>query len=84
MRLAELKRRLRVGTRVELINPRSPRQAGVREVSRVQTNAVAFRNADGRESWLDFPTAKHLSGTPTGFIIHDPEDSDFTLEYAWR
>ena len=39
------------------------KDTGVREIGKVQTNAVAFVKADGKLSWLGWPTANRYSGT---------------------
>lgn len=47
----------------------------LREVSRVQSNGVWFKQLDkpgeSRESWLQFPTAKDFVATEDGFEIRE-------------
>ena len=58
--LAQFKRALTLGSLWEATNYLVPDKAhvfGVRPVSIVKTNKVAFRTPDGRDSWHNFATA---------------------------
>lgn len=63
--LAEFKRKLQVGSKWQALNHIDQKDLGIREVSKVQTNAVAFKMPNGRESWLDFPKAKDMQFDPS-------------------
>jgi hypothetical protein len=70
--LAELKRRLTIGAKIRMIRHSwgkdglpAEKFAGVREVIKVQTNAVQFAGG----SWLDWPPAASVRGTDNGFEI---------------
>lgn len=78
--LADLKRRIKVGTKIEKIEhinidngvrvAHPPHPAGVREVVKVQTNAWAIQSAeDNSKSWLDIPKASELSCNGNDFTI---------------
>lgn len=51
---AQLQRDMHLGVKVKTItNNCKPENNGeVREISKVQTNAIAFRRADGKDSWM--------------------------------
>lgn len=51
---AQLKRDLQIGVKVKtLYNYCKPERIGeIRPISQVQTNAIAFKKEDGRDSWL--------------------------------
>jgi hypothetical protein len=51
---AQLKRDLQIGVKVKtLYNYCKPERIGeIRPISQVQTNAIAFKKDDGRDSWL--------------------------------
>lgn len=88
--LAELKRRLAIGTRVALVrvgNSTEGRGIGARTVCHLQSNAVAFyRDDDARtppeKTWLFWPKASEVEGTSEGFLIHVPE-ANYSIEYRW-
>lgn len=91
---ASIKRSFKVGTKFETIYHKEfagrdengnvlykDKNMGVREVSIVQSNAVAFKNeATGRDSWLQYPKASDVK------VIDDRtfqvyEDGDLILTY---
>lgn len=58
---ADVKRKMTLGSRwrcIWLFN--NCEELGVREVGKVQTNAVAFLTPDGQFSWLCWPKAKDV------------------------
>ena len=60
--LADVKRAVTLGTTwtaTSFFNGH-PYKFGLREVTREQSNAVAFRCANGKESWLQWPRAKDV------------------------
>ena len=78
--LADLKRRIRVGTKIEKtehINidngvrvKQPPHPSGVREVVKVQSNAWEIRSPeDESTSWLDIPKASELTLNGNEFTI---------------
>lgn len=78
--LADLKRRIRVGTKIEKtehinidngVRVENPRLllGGVREVVKVQTKAWVIKNQDGENSWLDIPKASELTLNENEFTI---------------
>ena len=77
---AELKRDLKLGTKIKMIKrevngSESGTIAGVREVTKVQSNAVAFKTLlhDGtiNNSWLYFPKASQVDYIDNTFIFND-------------
>ena len=60
--LADVKRAVILGTTWTATNffEGCPNKFEKREVTRAQSNAVAFRCADGKESWLQWPRAKDV------------------------
>lgn len=70
MSLAEIKRKLKIGSKWNTFHVPFNKDMGIREVSRVQTNGVYFKRSDGKESFLDFPSAKLVSLTPNGFKVY--------------
>ena len=79
--MADLKRKLALGTAVKLVNwqgktdPSANPNIGVtRYVVKAQSNSVAF-NADKNAktgSWWEFPPASLVEITPTGFKVYEP------------
>lgn len=67
--LAEFKRKLQVGSKWQALNHIDQKDLGIREVSKVQTNAVAFKMPNGRDSWLYFPKAKDLKVEGDSFTV---------------
>jgi hypothetical protein len=61
----------------------TPKMAGrQRAICTVQTNAIAFRNADGRQSWLRWPPAKDVRiDGPDAFSIM--LDGDVEMSYRF-
>ena len=91
MSLANIKRRLVAGAKIELVRwegfPGRPNGVpekikGVREVAKAQTNAVQFSGG----SWLSWPPANQVRETPTGFEVCLSEDGSFSklMAYEWR
>jgi hypothetical protein len=63
--LADIKKAMRLGTKWRMIHCGYPphfksTDHGIREVSIVQTNAIAFRTDSGSDSWLQWPKAKQI------------------------
>ncbi len=74
--LADVKRAVTLGTTwtaTSFFNGH-PNKFGVREVTRAQNNAVAFRCADGKESWLQWPRSRdvrfHRDGTGFDILVN--------------
>lgn len=68
--LADLKRALSVGSKWQGFHHFQNRDLGVREVSKVQSKAVAFATPGG-DSWLEFPKASQVK--------FDADGNGFTL-----
>jgi len=77
---AEAKRALVIGSRwdCKFYGFGQIKKLGVRKVSIVQSNAVAFKTDKG-DSWLYFPKAKDVRLTRKGFDIY--EDNQKLLSY---
>lgn len=94
--LSDFKRRLTVGTKVRVTFYGDPLivhgntaqtifptpEPQDREVSRVQTNAVAFRKPDGRESWLFWPKAAFFR-VENGAAVIVNDDGKMILKYEF-
>lgn len=52
-----------------------------RTVSRVQTNAVAFLKADGKESWLTYPKAADFAVENDAAVIYQNGKKILTYEF---
>lgn len=68
--LADVKRRMTLGSKwrcVQLFE--GGKDLGVREVGKVQSDAVAFLKADGKLSWLWWPKAKDVQVEDDTFTI---------------
>jgi hypothetical protein len=92
MSLAALKRRLTVGTELEMVAGPPPRRGTERpdpwprRVAKVQTNAVAFEGDDysrGELSWLWWPAASCVEVTAEGFTLRYPDAPDRPLVYRF-
>ena len=85
--LAELKRDLKLGIKIKMIKrevngSESGTIAGVREVTKVQSNGIAFKTLlhDGiiKNSWLYFPKASEVEYIGNTFTF---DDGYFKLTY---
>lgn len=68
--LADVKRKMTLGSKwrcVRVFN--NNENMGVREIGKVQTNAVAFLKPDGKLSWLWWPKAKDVQVEGNSFTI---------------
>lgn len=68
--LADVKRKMTLGSKwhsVQLFE--GGRDLGVREIGKVQGNAVAFLKHDGKLSWLWWPKAKDVRVEENSFTI---------------
>lgn len=68
--LADVKRKMTLGSKwhcVRFFN--NNENIGVREIGKVQTNAVAFLKPDGKLSWLWWPKAKDVQVEGNSFTI---------------
>jgi hypothetical protein len=94
MSLAAIKRKLQAGQKIEMVAHSwfpvaGSKVAGVREVKRVQSNAVQFTpTAPGSNgSWLYFDAgAKNYRLTDKGFEVDLRDDGTFaeSMTYEWR
>lgn len=72
--LSEFKRKLTPGSTWHCFHhgygtPGTEKDMGTREVSIVQSNAVAFKMPNGKESWLYFPKASELEKNGNSFVV---------------
>ena len=68
--LADVKRKMTLGSKwqwVRIFN--NNEDLGIREIGKVQTNAVAILKPDGKLSWLWWPKAKHIQIEGNSFTI---------------
>lgn len=68
--LADVKRKMTLGSKwhcVRVFN--NNENIGVREIGKVQSNAVAFLKPDGKLSWLWWPKAKDVQVEGNSFTI---------------
>lgn len=80
--LADVKRKMTLGSKwhsVQLFE--GGQDLGVREIGKVQTNAVAFLKADGKLSWLWWPKAMDVKVEENSFTIL--QDGVPTLKYTF-
>ena len=68
--LADVKRKMTLGSKWRCVRvSNQDKDTGVREIGKVQTNAVAFVKADGKLSWLWWPKAKDVQVEGDSFTI---------------
>jgi len=69
---ADFKKRVQVGDRLHCDNFNFPHLSGPRTVTKVQTNAIAVTNADGREIWWWYTKASEvrIDGRAVSAIDH--------------
>mgnify|MGYP007050167286 FL=1 len=68
--LADVKRKMTLGSKWRCVQLfKGGEDLGVREVGKVQGNAVAFLKADGKLSWLWWPKAKDMRVEGNMFTI---------------
>ncbi len=58
--LAELKRKIVLGTKLHTFNHWYNKDMGIREIGHVQSNSFAFKTDHNTLSWCEFPKAKEL------------------------
>ena len=73
--IADFKRALTVGSRWEATheyinnNPTPPKNLGVREVGKVQSNSFAFKTEHNSLSWCDWPKKNQFSTEDNGNTV---------------
>ena len=73
--IADFKRAMRIGTRWEALheyinnNPTPPKNLGIREVGKVQSNSFAFKTESGALSWCDWPKKSEFSTEDNGNTV---------------
>lgn len=68
--LADVKRKMTLGSKWHCVRVFSNNEnMGVREIGKVQSNAVAFLKPDGKLSWLWWPKAKDVQVEGDSFTI---------------
>lgn len=83
MKLAELKRTIKVGQTWRAYHHALKKDMGVRKVKRIQTNAITFEQPDGNESWLYWPKAKDfISLDEKSFSVWENGERLLTYERA--
>ena len=68
MKVAELKRKLVVGVKLDLVHF-SGWTPGPRTISKVNTVGFYLMNSEGKESFCDWPKKDELVEKPNGFAI---------------
>ena len=63
MKLADFKRQCTIGAIVECTHAKLG-SLGIRQISKVQSNMIAFRTNQGLDSWLAFPKASEIKYDP--------------------
>lgn len=84
MKVAELKRRLTVGTKLILVNNLMGPCRKERVVAQVNTVGVGLMGPDlpaGRLSYFDWPKKMSLVETANGFMIR--HDNQVAIQYEW-
>ena len=68
--LADVKRKMTLGSKWRCVRVSNQGiDTGVREIGKVQTNAVAFVRPDGKLSWLWWPKAKDVQVEENAFTV---------------
>lgn len=67
--LADVKRKMTLGSKWRCVRLFNNEDIGVREIGKVQTNAVAFLKPDGKLSWLWWPKAKEVQAEGDNVVI---------------
>ncbi len=81
MSLADLKRKLQVGTRVIMVERGDDKLNDLKEVEKVQGNSVKFKGLNGAKAgWLEFPKASLLEFDQEGFKIYEVGERDLNEE----
>jgi len=70
---SQLKKDLKVGVTVRTIrNNCKPEMTGeIRTISKVQTNAIAFKRSDGKDSWLWWGKANNYEYENNNIKVYD-------------
>lgn len=82
--LAEIKRKMTLGSMWHCVFLPTNSDMGVRKVEVVHTNAVAFKNKEGKISWLEWPKASfiHIDDEKSFTVISD-DDLEPLLKYTF-
>lgn len=84
--LADVKRRAVLGAKLKCTyawhDPRGVMVGSVREVSKVQSKMIALRMPDGRDSWLQWPSAKEVIVEGDSFTVYEAGDKLLTYEFV--
>lgn len=86
MTVTGLKRLVRPGQSVDVVNHLYPHVSGTREVVKAQTNCLSTRLDDGRVSWVDWPKAAmcRVEGTTLHFLDDsDPKRERVAFSYTF-
>ena len=76
---ADVKRKMRPGTKWRCIHLFDNTDMGVRAVGKAQTNAVAFLKPDGKLIWLFWPKAKDIQIIDENTFIVTDNGRSFSL-----
>ena len=79
--LADVKRKMTLGTKWHCVRVSDNEDMGIREIGKVQKNAIAFHRLDGELSWLWWPKAKDVQVQGDSFTIL--KDGEPTLRYTY-
>ncbi len=80
MNLNQFKKQITIGQIYTAYNHVMDTFLGIREISIIQTNAVAFKTQEGKNSWLYFPKAKDFRSID-GNTFQIYEDDTLVLTY---
>jgi hypothetical protein len=84
--LADVKRRAQLGVKLKCTfaayDPAGTMTGSVREISIVQTKMIALKRADGRDSWLQWPSAKEVTVEGDSFTVYEAGEKLLTYEFV--
>nr|DAN44288.1 MAG TPA: hypothetical protein [Bacteriophage sp.] len=81
--LADVKRKMTLGSKWRCVRLfEGGKDLGVREVGKVQGNAVAFLKPDGKLSWLWWPKAKDVQVEENAFTVLQNGEPKLKYIYA--
>ena len=82
--IADLKRKIQLGVKLDCYNHWFKESLGVREIGHVQSNSFAFITFKGTLSWCNFPKKNEIQFVDDKtFNIINPDNKELILTYTF-
>lgn len=82
--IADLKKRIVLGVKLDCYNHWFKTSLGIREIGHVQSNSFAFKTDKGTLSWCNFPKKNEIVFVDNNtFNIINPDNQELILTYTF-